>query len=871
MNASVVTLGQAVFTGLENNEYLNEIFDALLHNYFLQVFRIEDIAPEQVDIDDALRFADLLSKSANVEKSELHQSMAQEIITLLGMMYPHNDQVQYVMGSVLTNTSNYLGLQHSAPEYCAASVLDRLAIELDKDYLQIPSEDNRYFMRSQKAVYDHMSTDSCFSYSGPTSMGKSFVMRTFIKERIKQSGDVNFAVVVPTKALINEVSREIAENLGSMLREYDYRVVTSAGAVILQEKNAHHYIFVMTPERLLYLLIGYSEIPIHYLFVDEAQNISEKGGRSAFYYQIINMLHRQEPHPTVIFASPNIPNPDVYLELIPGRRLGMRSIMTSSYTPVSQEKFLIDLQTGQLGYFNSLTQELHTLHPIEQGQTMYSFIDSIGNGKKNLVYCNAKHKVVTSAREYADMQSAPNDPELAAFAQEIREQILDDYFLADTIEKGVAFHLSYLPTNIRLRIEELFRKRDGGIHTIFCTSTLLEGVNLPADNLFITDFKNGTQPMSAVEFRNLIGRVGRIQYSLYGNAFFVCFPGSKVTPTQYVTLLKREVEAQTLSIGTISDAEKIHVIECLRQGKTKLDHLEDQAPSDFSLMRKVANILLRDIMLDRRGRISQEFASLLTSDVVNEIKLQFTGRANEPDDDINISVDQVDRVVEAISNGLDYPKVNIYGHAKYQETLTFLERLCYAFDWESYERDTLGKVTNGQHSRLKYYATLLTQWLEGKGLKYMIECAISYRIKKKGTVYVNNETVSFDNSSEHRNAVIEDTLNVVNDIILFRLSNYFMRFSAELKKYRHRDYLPNDWYEYVEYGTTNKVSILLQKNGFSHEAATYLSSDERRFISRTDAGIKLRMDVFSCERESVRREAAIVYNNMPELFDLDMH
>lgn len=868
MNASVVTLGQAVFTGLENNEYLNEIFDALLHNYFLQVFRIEDIAPEQVDIDDALRFADLLSKSANVEKSELHQSMAQEIITLLGMMYPHNDQVQYVMGSVLTNTSNYLGLQHSAPEYCAASVLDRLAIELDKDYLQIPSEDNRYFMRSQKAVYDHMSTDSCFSYSGPTSMGKSFVMRTFIKERIKQSGDVNFAVVVPTKALINEVSREIAENLGSMLREYDYRVVTSAGAVILQEKNAHHYIFVMTPERLLYLLIGYSEIPIHYLFVDEAQNISEKGGRSAFYYQIINMLHRQEPHPRVVFASPNIPNPDVYLELIPGSRLGMRAMMTSSYTPVSQEKFLIDLQAGQLGYFNSLTQELHTLHPIAPGQTMFSFIESIGHGKKNLVYCNAKHRVVTAAREYAAMQSAPNDPELAAFAQEIREQILDDYFLADTIEKGVAFHLSYLPTSIRLRIEELFRKRDGGIHTIFCTSTLLEGVNLPADNLFITDFKNGAQPMSAVEFRNLIGRVGRIQYSLYGNAFFVCLADSKVTPTQYVTLLKKEVDVQTLSVGTISEAEKEYVITCLRQGITKLEHLENQSQAEFSLMRKVANILLRDIMLDRRGRISQEFASLLTSSIANEIKLQFTGRKNEPDDDINISVDQVDRLADEIAKGLVYPSLNIYGYARHNETLAFLERLCYAFDWETYEPDTLGYVNKGKHSKLAYYTTLLRQWLSGKGIRYVIEEAIRYKLDKKGTVYVGGARVPFDNSPVHRNKVIEDTLNDLNDIVLFRLSNYFMRFSSELKKYQRRDYLTNDWYEYVEYGTSNKVSILLQKNGFSHEAATYLSGDERRFISRTDAGVKLRMDVFSCERESVRREAAIVYNNMPELFDI---
>ncbi len=71
-----------------------------------------------------------------------------------------------------------------------------------------------------------------------------------------------------------------------------------------------------------------------------------------------------------------------------------------------------------------------------------------------------------------------------------------------------------------------------------------------------------------------------------------------------------------------------------------------------------------------------------------------------------------------------------------------------------------------------------------------------------------------------------DTLNNVNGIILFRLSNYFMRFSTELKKYKHKDFLTNDWYEFVEYGTTNKTCILLQKNGSSPEVATYSKTRE---------------------------------------------
>ncbi len=64
-----------------------------------------------------------------------------------------------------------------------------------------------------------------------------------------------------------------------------------------------------------------------------------------------------------------------------------------------------------------------------------------------------------------------------------------------------------------MRIEELFR--EGEIKTIFCTSTLVEGINLPADNLFVTSYKNGRSNMTPVNFRNLVGRVGRIEYNVH--------------------------------------------------------------------------------------------------------------------------------------------------------------------------------------------------------------------------------------------------------------------------------------------------------------------------------------------------------------------
>ena len=420
-------LGYAIFHGLEHNDYLNEIYDALLQNYFLRLFHIETIAPAAFETEDALRFADLLSKSVYVEKSEKHRSLAQEIVTLLCTIKPNDEDVEYVMGSVLSCTSNYLGLQHSVPEFSEASILERLSTTIDKDYLRIPSEKDSYFLSSQKEVYDHMVEDSFFSYSGPTSMGKSFVMRTFIRERIKQEPNSNFAIIVPTKALINEVSKEISDNIGQLLREFDYRIVTSAGAVILQDKNEHRYVFVMTPERLMYQLIGYPDIPIHYLFIDEAQKISDKEGRSAFYYQIVGMLYRNEPHPRIVFASPHIPNPDIYLELVPNAVEGDRTKFVSSYTPVSQEKFLIDLQAHDLGYYNSLTEELHIISNFTPDRDFQSFLVELGRGKKNLVYCNAKAKVVDFAREYADSLPILDDPDLIALAEEIREEVHESF------------------------------------------------------------------------------------------------------------------------------------------------------------------------------------------------------------------------------------------------------------------------------------------------------------------------------------------------------------------------------------------------------------------------------------------------------------
>lgn len=56
------SLAEAIYRDIDKNEYLNEIYEALLYNYSIDLFGL-DRPQQQVQIKDALRFADVLSKS----------------------------------------------------------------------------------------------------------------------------------------------------------------------------------------------------------------------------------------------------------------------------------------------------------------------------------------------------------------------------------------------------------------------------------------------------------------------------------------------------------------------------------------------------------------------------------------------------------------------------------------------------------------------------------------------------------------------------------------------------------------------------------------------------------------------------------------
>ena len=285
-------------------------------------------------------------------------------------------------------------------------------------------------------------------------------------------------------------------------------------------------------------------------------------------------------------------------------------------------------------------------------------------------------------------------------------------------------------------------------------------------------------------------------------------------------------------------------------------------------MRKFALILQRDIVNDRDSLVRREFREFLTPADEKVIRDSFKEKTIKPDDDINISADQTKRLIAAIkkqNNPLRYPDL-VNGKFVYQDVLDFLDELSKVFRWDIYESGILGKPT-----LRKWYAVILCQWMEGGGLKFIMDRALDYHKDNPYPFWLTRygPPTTYDyRSKEYHNTVFADTLEVIEYIVLFSISNYFLRFSNEYRKIMGDEAIDkNNWYEYVEYGTTNPLTILLQRNGFSRESARYVKEHSEYVVKDGSTSVlKLKASLASCGNTNVEKEVIYIRQNAPSIF-----
>ena len=128
-----VTFGEYLFSKIDNNAYLQKLYQNILINYSNKLFNLSEQEELPVNIGDALTFIDVLSKSCGTSLSDIHKTRAQEMIALLYDIHPQNEEIKYSLGSVLATTCNFLGMKRLTPDFESASLLEQTLTHFNID------------------------------------------------------------------------------------------------------------------------------------------------------------------------------------------------------------------------------------------------------------------------------------------------------------------------------------------------------------------------------------------------------------------------------------------------------------------------------------------------------------------------------------------------------------------------------------------------------------------------------------------------------------------------------------------------------------------------------------------------------------------
>ncbi len=837
MSAFRITKGDIILAAAEQHAYFRSLYTKLLENYGARTFAVSPVnLITQQEIKDLLRYADLFSKSNVTNKISFHRNLAQEIVIMLSFVFEDNEEaklhISAVQKIVLKNASNYAGLEKvdMGGAELSEDFLSLLSEEVDKMINKVPNNETEYFSDAQKEAFRNLCNMQFYSFSAPTSMGKTYIIRNFLSQKLEEVETDCIVMVLPTKALINEIENDLTDKYERELKGNNYVIITIPDQIHFFRSQKK--ILIFTPERLLQAFNDGIVPKIDYLFIDEAQKIFENDSRTPYYYKILEKVNTEMRLAKVFFSSPYAKNPEELLNLISNPYKENRQEIARSdafdFSPVSQKQFIIDSLTGNIEIYNNLEKTIISIACIKK-----DWKDIVCEQTKRgatIVYCKSKADAVEYARQYAEnLLDKPSDSDVDELIKKIKSDVNADYYLIPLLKKGVAFHMGIMPAEIRRSVEDLIK--NGKIDIVFCTSTLLEGVNLPAVNVFVLSHKKGTSTLSTLELKNLMGRAGRIRYNLWGNAFLlnIC---SQDSVGEYHKHFSQILSSNKLLPEV--DGRKREIVTSLFNrnfvfNKKKSESYDDLAK--FVMYRNVLAIALKSS--DKNSPIYKHYAALIEKEQLSKELIEIDSADIL---DIRFAPEIVNKIKEEISTDkISLPKIvhieDIVDdepservkqaiESNSAEIFDFYIKLYDVFSWDVFERkDQIGNVEKKTES-LSHYARLTSRWIAGQRLSKIIFGRM-FGYEKNGEYWDKYERVKKPyrkDSDVAKNYVIMEVMDEIENELKFSLSNYITKF---VKLYRglKTDVPENTIADYIDYGTMNDIIIIFQKMGVNREVA----------------------------------------------------
>lgn len=593
----------------------------------------------------------------------------------------------------------------------------------------------------QRTLWEDLTSDEDVITSAPTSTGKTHIVLRYLMQKLMESEGAFAAVVVPTRALISELAREIYGIAKSKSYEKSIQVCTVPKDGPFKEKT----FFVMTQERLFEILQS-GDLYFNYLFVDEAHNISDKSRGVLLHLTLQKVLEGSNPQIIISMPSPRYQN--AFDSVFEGVQFTKK---TTKHSPVAKIIMSIVLKGRKIHISRINSEKVVSIDKEFKGDNLADVIYRLGHGESNIVYRNRTDYCEDTARAIAALVPENKDSVALDVAADYVERFLhQDFSLASNLRKGVAFHYGPLPGVVRTMIENL--AREGEVDFVVCTSTLAEGVNLPAKNLFL---KNPTQQtpigqpsdrLENVKLDNITGRAGRMLEHFAGNIFLI--DHAKWDYQDYFEEREEEIDKIPTYFKVLNE-DLSGVLDAL-QGS--YDHNKEDQYSYYTiankLLKEFGGHILSTTMEAKELTLSvKELGQLedYVKQAYNALKVDtFTLEANP-----TVGFIQQNKLYNYILEKSDLSEWTL-PHPKSAELYPRLVDVCNTlFD--------AGIFLPQSAYSVKYACLIAQKWMRGDSLKSIIAQQITADVKYK--------------NYKNCNSSVRSVIKVINNDVRFRMSS----------------------------------------------------------------------------------------------------
>ena len=380
---------------------------------------------------------------------------------------------------------------------------NNLAGEIRKEYHFAENLEEKYFHEEQKYIREKLNDGKNLIVSAPTSFGKSLL----IEEIVANKKFKNIIVIQPTLALLDETRKKLKKYINN------YKIIIRTSQQPSEEKGN---LFLLTAERVM----EYPNLPqIDFFVIDEFYKLSAQRDdeRSDILNNAFYKLLQQNPTPQFYLLGPNI----------------------DEITEGFAEQYNAEFYKTNYSLIEKKTIDIYSMHKdkldkpfkfkIFKEKKLFELLLKLKN-QQTIIYCSSPEKVRKLAENFclflkdSNIQESKKLPLVDWIKENItskidwlEENINPKWNLITFLNFGIGINDGALQKHINSSMIDYFNEKK--LKYIFCTSTIIEGVNTSAKNVIFFDKKKGRKPIDYLDYSNIKGRSGRMMIHYIGNIY----------------------------------------------------------------------------------------------------------------------------------------------------------------------------------------------------------------------------------------------------------------------------------------------------------------------------------------------------------------